>query len=172
MSPGEQFALWSVRVSMVCYAAALALRLMRRSNSAARWCWTVGVVLMAAHIVAVFGVYHHWSHAEALAHTARRTADLTGWNWSGGLYFNYAFLALWASDALWWWLRPASYLRRLLWVKALIQGYLAFIAVNATIVFAEGAVRWTSAAILLVLLLLGLRAFYIHRYASYDKASV
>ena len=35
---------------------------------------------LAAHIVAVFGVYHHWSHTEALSHTARRTAELTGWS--------------------------------------------------------------------------------------------
>jgi hypothetical protein len=157
MSPGEQLALWSVRVSMLCYAVTLALRLGNRSTPAARWYWTIGVGLLAVHIVAVYGVYHHWSHTEALAHTARRTADLTGWSWSGGLYFNYAFLALWAGDALWWWLRPASYLRRSLWIELFIQGYLVFIAVNATIIFAEGAVRWTSVAILLVLLFIAAR---------------
>lgn len=157
MSPGEQFAIWSVRLSMICYATALALRLLGRSNSAARWCWTVGLVLLAAHTVAVFGVYHHWSHAEAIAHTARRTAELTGWNWGGGLYFNYAFLALWSADVLWWWLRPASYLRRSRWIEGLLQAYLAFIAINATIIFAEGAVRWTSVGILLALAYLALR---------------
>jgi len=157
MSPSEQFALWSVRLSMLCYAAALALRLLDRSNFTARWCWTVGLALLAAHTVAVFGVYHHWSHAEALAHTTRRTAEFTGWNWGGGLYFNYTFLALWVGDALWWWLRPASYLRRSLWIELLIQGYLAFIAVNATIVFATGAARWTSVAILVLLLFIAAR---------------
>ena len=154
MSPGEQFALWTVRFSMLCYTAALALRLRGSSYNAPRWCWTSGVVLLAVHIVAAMGVYHHWSHDEALAHTAQRTAELTGWNWGGGIYFNYAFLALWAADALWWWAKPSSYLHRPRWIELLIQGYLAFIAINATIVFAAGAVRWTSAAILLVLVVL------------------
>jgi hypothetical protein len=163
MSPGEQFALWSVRLSMVCYATALALRLLGRSNPVARWCWTIGLTLLAAHTVAVFGVYHHWSHAQAYAHTARRTADLTGWDWGGGLYFNYAFLGVWTFDALWWWLRPASYRRRALWIEALFQGYLAFIAINATIIFAAGAVRWTSVAILIVLATLAARAFCVSR---------
>ncbi len=157
MSPGEQFALWSVRLSLLCYTTALALRLLGRTNNAARCCWTAGLLLLAAHIVAVFGVYHHWSHAEALAHTARRTAELTSWHWGGGLYFNYLFLALWIVDVLWWWRNPASYVRRACWIEATIQGYLAFIVVNATIVFAEGIVRWVSVAILIVVALLGLR---------------
>lgn len=151
MSPGEQFALWSVRLSMLCYVTTLALRLLGRSNFAARWWWTAGLILLGLHIVATLGAYHHWSHADALAHTARRTAELTGWNWGGGLYFNYAFLALWAADTLWWWLNPASYLRRPLWVEVLIQGYLAFIAINATIVFGSGSVRWTSAVVMILL---------------------
>ncbi len=171
MSPGEQFALCSVRLSMLCYAAALALRLLGHSTLAARWCWTIGLALLTVHTVAVFGVFHHWSHAEALAHTARRTVELTGWNWGGGLYFNYAFLAVWTFDALWWWLHPTGYHRRSLWIEALIQGYLAFIAINATIVFATGSVRWTSAAILLVFMGLSLRAFSIHGAAIKDKAS-
>jgi len=154
MSSGEQFALWSVRLSMLAYAATLGLRLLNSSSSAARWLWTVGFVLLIAHTIAVFGVYHHWSHAEALEHTARRTAELTNWNWGGGLYFNYAFLALWGFDVLWWWKRPASYLRRSRWIEFLIQGYLAFIAVNATIVFAAGTVRWTATTILIALALL------------------
>jgi hypothetical protein len=157
MSPGEQFALWSVRISMLCYAAALALRLLGRSNSVARWLWTGGALLLVAHFVAVYGVYHHWSHTEALAHTARRTEELTGWSWSGGLYFNYAFLALWAGDALWWWVQPTSYLGRSRWIEFLIQGYLAFIAVNATIVFAAGTVRWASVGIFLILVAFAIR---------------
>jgi len=154
MSPGEQFALWTVRLSMLCYAASLAIRLRARSNNTARWCWTLGAILMAVHIVAALGVYHHWSHDEALAHTARRTAELTGWNWGGGIYFNHAFLALWMADALWWWMKPTSYLQRPRWIEILIQGYLAFIAINATIVFGAGAVRWTSVAILILLVVL------------------
>ncbi len=151
MSPAEQFALWTVRISLLCYATALGLRLLGRSNNAARWCWTVGAILMAVHIIAAMGVYHHWSHDETIAHTARRTAELTGWNWGGGIYFNYAFLALWIFDALWWWINPTSYLQRPRWIEILIQGYLAFIVINATIVFGAGAVRWTSIAILIVL---------------------
>jgi hypothetical protein len=158
MSPGEQFALWSVRLSMLCYVAALTLRLRGRSHNTARWWWTAGVILMAVHIVAALGVFHHWSHAEAIAHTARRTAELTGWNWGGGIYFNYAFLALWSFDALWWWLKPNCYLHRPHWIEVLIQGYLAFIALNATIVFAAGLVRWTSAAILIALVILKVKS--------------
>ena len=154
MSPAEHFALWTVRLSMLCYAVTLSLRLRGRSSNAARWCWSVGAILMAVHIIAAMRSFHHWSHAEALEHTAQRTAELTGWHWGGGLYFNYAFLALWIADAIWWWVNPTSYLRRPRCIELLIQGYLAFIAVNATIVFGTGAVRWTSIAILIVLLAL------------------
>lgn len=154
MSPAEQFALWTVRFSLICYAATLALRLLGRSNNAARWCWTVGAILLVVHIILAMGVYHHWSHDEAFAHTARRTAELTGWNWGGGIYFNYVFLALWIADALWWWINPTSYLRQPRWIEILIQGYLAFITINATIVFGQGAVRWTSVTICIFLAVL------------------
>lgn len=159
MSLEVSVSLWLVRLALFCYAAAFAIRLIGSSNSVARILWTTGFCFLVLHVLAVFAVYHHWSHDEALAHTARRTAELTGWNWGGGLYFNYAFLALWAGDLLWWWGRPESYHRRSAWIEGMIQGYLAFIAVNATIIFGQGAVRWGGIGILILLVFLAMRRY-------------
>src|SRR5262249_53268697 len=47
----------------------------------ARWLNSFGCLAFIAHVVCAFQFYHHWSHAAAYADTARRTGELTGWNW-------------------------------------------------------------------------------------------
>jgi len=72
----------------------------------ARAAWTAGAALTALHALAVFHYVHHWSQDAAVEHTARQTAALTGFHWGGGLYVNYAFIALWVSDAVFWFQGP------------------------------------------------------------------
>jgi len=98
-----------------------------------------------AHVVAAFHFYHGWSHAAAYEHTARRTAEVVGLDWGGGLWWNYAFGAVWLGDILWRRGRPA-------WLGVAVQAFLAFMAFNATVVFETGAIRWLGLAATGVLL--------------------
>src|SRR5437016_5284995 len=72
----------------------------------ARWTWTFACTLFLAHVICAFSYYHAWSHAAAYRETARQTAELTGWQWGGGLYLNYLVALVWLADVLWWWLAP------------------------------------------------------------------
>lgn len=113
------------------YAAAVALLLLRR-DQVARVVWTAGCAIFLVHVAFAFQFYHHWSHAEAYAATARQSG--VGW----GLYFNYAFAILWVADVVWW-SRP-----RASWISTAIHVFLAFMFFNATVVFGKGWVRWAG----------------------------
>jgi len=149
---------WTVRLSLGSYVAALALLLAgggeRRPtrDALARAFWTLGCGLLLAHVAAAFHFFHHWRHAEAYRETARQTAELLGWNWGGGLWFNYLFALLWMADAAWWqWAGDGRYRPRAKWIALPLHAYLAFIAVNATVVFETGATRWLGVAAVVVL---------------------
>jgi hypothetical protein len=165
--------LWTIRIACLLYAAALAcwiarrrhpgdVRLSIRRRSAARILWTAAFLAYAAHVVAAFALVHHWSHGEAYRATAQETAAMFGWNWGGGLYFNYAFTAVWAIDVVWIWNAP-SYARRPVWIDKTIHTFIAFMFFNGAIVFAHGATRWISLAGALALLLGFLRMRHFDR---------
>lgn len=152
MGTGELFTRWTVRAALALYAAALVLRLSER-RAVARWLWTAGCAIFIVHVLCAFEFYHHWSHAEAYAETARRTKEMVGWDWGGGVYFNYLFALVWTADSIWWWRGVDEYDRRSRGVEWLVQGYMAFIAFNATVVFGNGIIRWIGMATTLSLLL-------------------
>lgn len=156
---------WTVRLSLGCYVVALALLLggrdSRRSrrDAIARGTWTLGCGLLLVHVAAAFHFFHDWRHADAYRETARQTEELLGWNWGGGLWFNYIFALLWAADAAWWhWAGDQRYRHRGRWIALPLHAYLAFIAFNATVVFETGATRWLSVAAMLGLAVLWWRA--------------
>ncbi len=107
---------------------------------------------MIVHVVAAFHFRHDWSHASAVAHTARETYELLGWEFGLGVYFNYLFVAIWLVDALWWWLAPTQYESRHHWLSSMVHAYLLFIVINGCIVFEAGITRW--AALLAIAMLL------------------
>ncbi|MDX1981043.1 MAG: hypothetical protein SFV51_12300 [Bryobacteraceae bacterium] len=144
------FTLWTVRLACVFYVLALAAWAANRPRTA-RVAWTAGMLFFLLHVVAAFSFHHHWSHEAAYRETARQTAELFGFDWGGGLYFNYVFTALWALDAAWMWIRPLSYGHRPRWIAAAIHGFLAFMFFNGAIVFGSSAVRWPSVAAIPVL---------------------
>jgi len=111
-----------------------------------RAAWTLGAVTALAHAAMAFDAHHAWSHAAALADTARQTALVTGLRWGGGLYVNYAFLAVWSADALWWWLGPGSFRRRPGTLDAAVRAFLWFMFFNGAFVFVHGPMRWAGAA--------------------------
>jgi hypothetical protein len=144
---GEHLTFWSIRLSLLCYVAALALCWWNPSAwPLRRRLWTLGFSLFIVHMLAAFAFYHSWSHADAVADTARQTKELVGVEFGGGIYFNYVFALVWSADVALWWAIGAAYVARPLWLKLLVQGYLFFIAVNGAIVFAAGPTRWVGIA--------------------------
>jgi hypothetical protein len=161
MPLGELLTRWTVRVALTLYVLSLTHRLTvaghRPRLDLARLFWTAGCLAFLLHTVAAFHFYHHWSHDDAYETTARQSAQVTGLDWGAGLYLNYAFAALWIADAGWWWLASDSYLIRQRALEWAMQGFLGFMAFNATVVFGAGAVRWFGlAASLFLAALLGI----------------
>jgi len=130
---------WTIWIALALYVAALGARPAPRLR---QWAWTLGCLFYLAHVAAAFHFYHHWSHAAAYQHTARRTAEVMGLDWGGGLYWNYAFTLVWLGDVIWTWFG----LRWPPWAGAAVPGFLAFMAFNATVVFGTGPIRWLGLA--------------------------
>jgi hypothetical protein len=151
MEPGELLTRWTVRVALLGYVLALALCIRGQALPAARLAWTAGYLAFLIHVVCAFQYYHHWSHLDAYETTAQRTAQVAGFAWGGGLYLNYLFALLWGGDVLWWWLDPSGYSTRSRLIEWILQGFLAFIALNATLVFGVGTIRWLGLTGCLVL---------------------
>ena len=146
-----------IRLSVAAYFAALAEMLLPGHQRRSRAWWTIGCLACLAHIALAMHVFHHGSHAAAVADTARQTRDAIGLDWGGGIYFNYLFAAIWSADVAWWWIAPQSRAGRRLSVSAALHLFLAFIVLNATVVFEQGAIRWASAAAGLAIWILWLR---------------
>ena len=166
MSKGEFLTRATIWITIVTYAVgsgvfALAGTRSRsdstaisRLDSVARVVWTIAVISLIAHFIFAFQFYHAWSHDSAYRDTARQTEEITGLNWGGGLYINYAFLAIWTADVAWWWLAGLSSYRARPWPLTIIwHGLLILIIFNASVVFENGIVRWLGLAICISLFL-------------------
>jgi hypothetical protein len=118
-----------------------------RSPVRGRSAWTAGALLAALHVAAGLHVRHRWSHDAAVADTARQTEAALGFAFGAGVWFNYAFLAVWIADAVWWWAAPAGFQGRPAPLDGAVRAYLAFIFVNGVIVFPHGPVRVVGIAV-------------------------
>jgi hypothetical protein len=168
----EELTRWTIRLALAAYIGTLVLQLRTKSASERnnpapassgsfdsspetrlqRGLWTLGCLLLWAHVAGAFAFYHHWSHDDAYLRTARETASTVGLNWGGGIYFNYLFLLLWTFDVAWRWASPASYGSRSRVYSILLDAYLGFIAFNATVVFGHGTVRYLGVVATLALI--------------------
>ena len=170
METGEFLIRWSARLAMLLLLFGFALRLTLQERAvpgwAGRWVWTCGGIIFLFHVAAAFHLAHGWSHNLAYAATARQTREATGLDWGGGLYANYAFALVWLFDVAWWWIAPESYSKRNQALNWAINGFLAFMAFNASVVFVHGAARWVALAACLFLL-----ALFAHRLARGDRTS-
>ncbi len=152
--------LWLARTCVGFYVLALLISVCDRDSTPTRFkfwraVWSAACLLLIVHVLAAFHFEHGWSHAAALKHTAEQTARVTGIDWGGGLYFNYAFLILWALDVGVLWRSPVSgrsSLRRTADLACL------FMIFNATVVF--GPTWWIGpvAVVGLIVILLRRRA--------------
>jgi hypothetical protein len=153
MEAGESWTQWTIRVAFILYCFALVYKLRKRDQITARTAWTFACLALGAHLFCAFHFYHRWSHDIAYEATARQTAETIGLNWGGGIYANYAVAVLWTIDVLWWWLSPANYLTRPRILEWVVQGFLAFMFFNATVVFGAGIIRVVGLAAFLILAL-------------------
>jgi hypothetical protein len=100
--------------------------------------WRAGAVACAVHVAVAFHIKHEWSHAAAWEHT-RATGGF-----GDGIFVNYALVAVWLADAVW----PA----RSGWRWWLVRGFVAFVMVNAAVVFGSWHARWVFVTALMLAL--------------------
>jgi hypothetical protein len=147
---GDDLTRHTVRVALAYYAAAAWQMLGLRPadwraetprGRAARWCWTLAWAAFVVHVGVAFHFYHHWSHAEAVAHVRGRSGV------GEGVFASYLFTLAWAADVAWWWLRPNAYARRPGWADRALHGFMIFMTFAATVVYEEGVIRWAGLAL-------------------------
>lgn len=158
MNRGEFLTRLTIWIAIGGYMASAAISLLRRKSETwqrrARWASTAGCVALALHIVCAFHFYHAWSQASAYREVERQTAEVTGATWGGGLFVNYAFLAVWMAEVAWWWRGLAVYQKRHWLITAAWHGLFVFMLFNATVVFKTGWVRWVGVTLCAALFLL------------------
>jgi len=121
----------------------------RASGPAPSWSWwafSAGLLLTILHTVLAFDVVHNWVHDDAVRRTALQTEAVFGVAVGWGVYVNYAFLATWFADALWWRAAPDGQGRSAALTWTLRAFYLVMI-VNGAVVFANGARRLLGLAL-------------------------
>ena len=161
MDIGELLTRGTIWISIVGYAVgsvifALSTSSPRRAqwDPAVRIVWTIACASLFVHFLSAFHFYHNWSHAAAYADTARQTKEVAGFNWGGGVFINYALLLAWTVDIAWWWRSGLDSYRKRPWPVVMgWHGFFVFIIVNATVVFADGIVRWIGLAMSALLIL-------------------
>lgn len=149
-SLGEALVRWSIRVAVACYLGRVFLDIGLWPNRArwpryhaARGLWTIGCGCYLLHVLSAFAFFHTFSHEQAYRHTAAQTQQVTGIDWGGGLYVNYAFTLWWAADTTVWWAGDVRLPYRRRSYHLMLHAVFAFMMFNATVVF--GPPEWRYA---------------------------
>lgn len=160
---GDDLIRYTVRLSLALYAAAAMLMMAMDGDDWtaksprgdwARWLWTLAWLTFIVHLGMAFHYFHHWSHAHAMQHTARRSGL------AEGIYVSHLFTLLWTCDVLTWWLRPQVYARRAAWIGRTLHAFMIFMIFNGTVVYETGLIRWAGLA---GCSLLAAEWLYVHR---------
>jgi hypothetical protein len=144
---GELLTRNTIRLALLYYAIAAFLTCWSRPTAGssriqlARWCWTLAWLAYLVHLAMAFHFYHHWSHADAMAHT--RAVSGVG----QGIYVSHLFTVLWSADVAYWWLAPAAHAARRRWLNMALHGFMLFVIFNATVVYETGVIRWAGVAL-------------------------
>ena len=126
----------------------------RRAGGEPSWAWPVsaaGCIAMILHMLLAMAGRHGWSHDAALQETARQTFEVYGRAWGGGLYVNYAFVALWLTILLCWKLAPPRCERWRGWPLWIARAFVLIVVFNGAVVFASPARRWLGLLLTVVL---------------------
>jgi hypothetical protein len=158
---GDDLVRLTVRLSLIYYALALTIMLLLRpagwsaatmGGRLARWSWTWAWLIYVVHVACAFHFYHHWSHADAIRHTA----EVSGFG--PGIFASHFFTLAWGFDVGAWWLTPSWYASRPVWIDRALHAFMLFIVFNGTVVYETGPIRWAG-----VLLFIELVAVYLYR---------
>jgi hypothetical protein len=153
-NPGDDLTRNTVRVALVYYLFGAGMMLLLRPEEwradtgrgrMARWGWTLAWACFLVHLAMAFHHYHHWSHAEAVAHVQRASG------FGPGIFLSHIFTLVWTTDVAWWWLAPASYAARPRWIDLALHGFMVFMTFNATVVYETGPIRWAGLAMFVAL---------------------
>ena len=147
---GPELTRWTARAAAGCWAFWLLMVVAGVSGRSRRVVWTAGLVAHLAHVFCAFHFIHHWSHAEAVLHTARLTERVTGWGFGQGVWINYVFTLAWLTDVVWWWSRPVEMVRSRGWSVGL-HWVFAFLFFNATVVFGPWGWKPIGAGVVILL---------------------
>ena len=145
----EQWIVWTARVAVALYLGALFAGIRPRGAAAAAGprslladlLWTAAGLIFVFHVGLAFHFLHHWSHDSAVRHTAERTYEAMGVAVGGGIYVNYVFLLWWLADLVFLWTAPGWRTRT---YRIALHAFVAFILINATVVFGPPWWRWAS----------------------------
>ena len=141
----------TIWVALLLFGTAETGRRRASAGSPAPWAWPVfvaGAALCAIHVAIAMGVTHGWSHAAAIAATARQTNAVYGLDWGGGVFANYAFVAVWGVEAWRWRAAGPGDRGPRLWARI----FFLVMILNAAVIFASGPRRLAGAALLVWLL--------------------
>lgn len=153
---GEHASLWAIRLAMVAMVVTFTMQLLGSSevSNRVRSLWLFGAVAAMAHSLGALFAFHAGSHQEAFESTAKQTEELLGVAVGIGLYVNYVFVFVWLGDACFRWFGKSVYSELPSWYRPLLYGFLGFIAVNGTVVFKSGSIRWIALGAIVGLLIL------------------
>jgi hypothetical protein len=171
LTNGQRVSLWCIRCSILFLVVAFGRQLTGRPKTERlnATIWLIGALFAAAHSLGSLATFHHFSQAEAFESTAQQTQDLLGFRFGAGLYVNYVFVVVWLFDALFRMFQRDRYQQLPTWYHYSVEGFLAFIAINGTIVFKSGWLRWTAIACIAVLIGLAWRN---HRHATLTSTCI
>jgi hypothetical protein len=135
--PADVVTRQTARVAVLFWAVAAA-SLLAGYRDWARAAWIVGAAAFVVHVVTAFDRVHGWSHAAAVRHVEAVSG------FGAGLFVSYAFTLVWAADAAWWGLDRRGYEARSAGLDRLVNGFVAFVVFNATVLYETGFIRWAA----------------------------
>ena len=139
--------IWTIRLAVAAYLFRISMILGRKSSKVSateRWIWTVGAAFSVAHLVFAFSHVHGWSHEHAVQHTAEATERMIGIKNGQGVWVNYVFTIVWLADCLRLWRLSGQESHGSRWLDRVIHGFLAFVVLNATVVFGPPVYRYLA----------------------------
>ncbi len=140
------FALWAGAVLVELQTPRAEWQARTPAAQVARAAWIGGLAVFLVHLALAFHLAHGWSHARAFDHVEASSG------FGPGIFVSYFFTLVWGTDGLAWLVAPERYVRRSKWFAAVLHGFMAFITLNATVVFGHGPLRWVAAGVFALLL--------------------
>lgn len=116
-------------IASAAWYAAMALRLFAPVPLVFRGVYAWGCAAYLLHVAVAFHLGHAWSHAAAFEHVEHASG------FGAGIFVSYAFTLTWTLDAAWSAAAWTSYRERGRAWNIAIYGFMAFVVVNATLVF-------------------------------------